>query len=101
MYLYECIFIIIIIILNKDSTMNLNFVSNNLFVVVLCLFYETRLTTYSTYDRCLGTYFGRKSRNTCTTNPINMGGNRITSLADPTEDTGGIYRVFLIKSLIQ
>ena len=28
------------------------------------------------------------------TNPIDMGGNRITSLADPTEDTDGINRSF-------
>ena len=36
-----------------------------------------------------------------TTNPIDMGGNRITSLADPTEDTDGIIDFFLIKGLIQ
>ena len=34
-----------------------------------------------------------------TTNPINMGGNRITSLADPTEDTDGINRSFLYKRI--
>ena len=33
------------------------------------------------------------------TNPIDMGGNRITSLADPTEDTDAINRIFLNKRI--
>ena len=33
------------------------------------------------------------------TNPIDMGANRITSLADPTEDTDGINRNFLNKRI--
>ena len=34
-----------------------------------------------------------------TTNPIDMRGNRINSLADPTEDTDGINRSFLNKRI--
>ena len=34
-----------------------------------------------------------------TTNPIDMGGNRITSLVDPAEDTDGINRNFLNKRI--
>jgi len=33
------------------------------------------------------------------TNPLDMGGNRITSLADPTEDTDAINRIFLNKRI--
>ena len=33
------------------------------------------------------------------TNPIDMGGNKITSLGDPTEDTDGINRSFLNKMI--
>ena len=33
------------------------------------------------------------------TNPIDMGGNRITSLADPTDDTDGINRNFFNKRI--
>ena len=33
------------------------------------------------------------------TNPVDMGGNRITSLADPTDDTDGINRNFLNKRI--
>ena len=40
-----------------------------------------------------------KSMPIATTNPIDMGGNRITSLADPTEDTDGINRSFLNKRI--
>ena len=35
------------------------------------------------------------------TNPIDMGGNRITSLADPTEGTDGINIIFLIKEFLK
>ena len=40
-----------------------------------------------------------KSMPIATSNPIDMGGNRITSLADPTEDTDGINRSFLNKRI--
>ena len=35
------------------------------------------------------------------TNPINMGGNKITTLGDPTEDTNGINRSFLTKRIFR
>ena len=34
-----------------------------------------------------------------TNNPIDMGGNRITSLAYPTENTDGVNRSFLNKRI--
>ena len=40
-----------------------------------------------------------KSMPITTTNPIDMGGNWITSLADPTEGTDGINRSFLNKRI--
>ena len=43
--------------------------------------------------------YDNKSIPITTTNLIDMGGNRITALADPTEDTDGINRSFFNKRI--
>ena len=60
----------------------------------------TRFDIFSDYARKddLINYYN-KSMPITTTNPIDMGGNRITSLADPTEDTDGTNRSFLNKRI--
>ena len=45
--------------------------------------------------------YDNKSMPITTTNPIDMGGNRITSLADATEDTDRINKSFLNKRILQ
>ena len=50
---------------------------------------------YAKKDDLLNYY--NKSMPIVTTNPIDMGENRITSLGDPTEDTDGVNKSFLNK----
>ena len=60
--------------------------------------FDIIFSDYARKDDVLNYY--NKSMPITTTNPIDMGGNRITSLADPT-DTDGINRSFLIKEFLQ
>ena len=61
----------------------------------------------ATYDVVLGDYakksellnYYNKLSPIVATNPIDMGGNKITSLADPTEDGHAIDRSFLTKRI--
>ena len=59
--------------------------------------FDIIFSDYARKDDLLQYY--NKSLPITTTNPIDMGGNRITSLADPTEDTDGINRSFLNKRI--
>ena len=59
--------------------------------------FDIIFSDYARKDDLLQYY--NKSMPITTTNPIDMGGNRITSLADPTEDTDGINRSFLNKRI--
>ena len=59
--------------------------------------FDIIFSDYARKDNLLQYY--NKSMPITTTNPINMGGNRITSLADPTVDTDGINRSFLNKKI--
>ena len=60
----------------------------------------TRFDIFSDYARKddLLNYYN-KSIPIVATNPIDMGGNKISSLADPTKDTDGIKRNFLNKRI--
>ena len=62
--------------------------------------FDIIFSDYARKDDLLN-YYNKSMPITTTTNPIDMGGNKTTSLADPTEDTDGINRFFLIKGLIQ
>ena len=61
----------------------------------------------ATYDVVLGDYakkselfyYYNKLTPIVATNPIDMGGNKITSLAEPPEDTDAINRIFLNKRI--
>ena len=59
--------------------------------------FDIIFSDYAKKDDLLNYY--SKLLSISTTNPIDMGGNRITSLADPTEDTDGINRSFLNKRI--
>ena len=59
--------------------------------------FEVIWSEYAKKDELLNYY--NKSIPIVATNHIDMGGNRITSLADPTEDTDGINRSFLNKKI--
>ena len=60
--------------------------------------YEIIFSDYARKDDLIN-YYNKSMHVTTTTNPIDMGGHRITSLADPTEDTDGINRSFLNKRI--
>ena len=59
--------------------------------------FDIIFSDYARKDDLINYY--NKSMPITTTNPIDMGGHRITSLADPTEDTDGINRNFLNKRI--
>ena len=59
--------------------------------------FDIIFSDYARQDELLNCY--NKSMPIITTNPSDMGRNKITSLADPTEDTDGINRSFLNKRL--
>ena len=61
----------------------------------------------ATYDVVLGDYvkknellnYYNKLTPIVATNPIDMGGNKITSLGDPTEDSDAVNKSFLTKRI--
>ena len=59
--------------------------------------FDIIFSDYARKDDLLNYY--NKSIPIVATNPIEMGGNKITSLADPTEDTNRINRSFLNKRI--